>query len=138
MNPLETLINSSTVVSPEEVQSGDWVMVVSVGNIAIKRVTHVLEGDNSFDLYPFDPTQNPVNAKGKLYLTMSEPLGYSVEVGSLMMVTTEKFTKEVLVVRSPSNYWVVIGKGYPNNFTEPIYDQQIITFREFNEEDILA
>ena len=60
MNPLETLINSSTVVSPEEVQSGDWVMVVSVGNITIKRVTHVLEGDNSFDLYPFDPTQNPV------------------------------------------------------------------------------
>lgn len=118
-------------------------MVVSVGRITIKRVTHVFDGGvlddvSTYDLYPFYPTDNQENLAGSLYLVMSEPLGYSVDVGSLMMVTTDKFPQEVLVVRSPSNYWVVIGKGYPGNFTEPVYDYQILTFREFNEEDILA
>lgn len=143
MNPLDNLIDISTEISPDEVKTGDWVMVETYGKITIKRVTHVLDGGvlediNTYDLYPFYPTDNQENLGGKLYLVMSEPLGYSVDVGSLMMVTTEKFSQEVLVVRSPSNYWVVIGKGYPSNFTEPIYDYQILTFREFNEEDILA
>lgn len=143
MNPLENLIDTSTEITPEEVVTGDWVMVVTYGKFTIKRVTHVLdggelEGSNTYDLYPFYPTDNQENLVGKLYLVMSEPLGYGVDAGSLMMVTTEKFSQEVLVVRSPSNYWVVIGKGYPSNFTEPIYDYQILTFREFDEEDILA
>lgn len=143
MNPLENLVDTSTEITPEEVMTGDWVMVVTYGKITIKRVTHVLdggvlEGRNTYDLYPFFPSDNQENLEGKLYLVMPEPLGYSVDVGSLMMVTTEKFSQEVLVVRSPSNYWVVIGKGYPSNFTEPIYDYQILTFREFDEEDILA
>lgn len=143
MNPLDTLIGSSTEISPDNVKTGDWVMVVDSGRITIKRVTHVFDGGviddvNTYDLYPFYPSDNPENLSGGLYLVMSDPLEYSVDVGSLMMVTTEKFPQEVLVVRSPTNYWVVIGKGYPGNFTEPVYDHQILTFREFNEEDILS
>lgn len=140
MNKVENLFPELVEINHDDVQIGDWIMFDSSRGLVVHRVISVQINSGIYDIKLFNESEGPqtdiLDAVG-MYLVKSEPVLYDVTVGSLMMVTTEKFTLETLVVRSPGEYWIVIDKRYPDNFTETVYDNEVITFRELDEDGIV-
>lgn len=139
INNIGELFSQLTAITPEQVENGDWILIEKSSGFVIHRVQSVEFNDGNYDLTLLSGTNGLYSETIQgttLYLICHDPIPYETVLGSMMFVTTSKFSTEVLVVRTPQNHWMVIDKDLPQNFTEAVYDSDILNYREIVEGDL--